>query len=241
MPQQNLPSPASGSTKIWVRSVIFEVLFLSATVLACLFACWTLLLPRRYLLRIVRSWEHVIVWLERYVIGIHYEIVGTEYLPEGAYIIAAQHQSTWETLKFHIILEDPAIVIKQELMTTPIVGRFLRHAGMIPVDRSNPVRAIILMIRTARSAVREGRPIVIFPQGTRVSPGEAAPYKAGVAALYRDLCLPVVPMTLNSGSLWPKRSLLKRPGTITLTFFPAIAPGLDRTRLLRELLARFSP
>jgi 1-acyl-sn-glycerol-3-phosphate acyltransferase len=113
------------------------------------------------------------------------------------------------TLKLHLLFNDPAIVVKEELLKIPVAGWYLGHARLIPVDRSAPMNAMVSMIQAARQAAREGRKIVIFPQGTRIAPGVAAPYKAGVAGLYQGLSLPVAPMGLDSGLFWPKGSFLK--------------------------------
>jgi 1-acyl-sn-glycerol-3-phosphate acyltransferase len=231
-------APMPDMATIFLRSLVFNGAFYVLTATMCIFAIWTLLLPRSYLLRVVRLWARGLAWLERHVLGLYYEIVGAEHLPEGACIVAAKHQSMWETLKLHLLFGDPAIVVKKELLNIPVVGSYLRHARTIPVDRSAPVSALFSMIQAAQDAAREGRKIVIFPQGTRIAPGVSAPYKAGVAGLYQGLGLPVVAMGLNSGLLWPKGRFLKSPGTITMTFAQAIAPGLDRPQFMEEVRRR---
>lgn len=208
-----------------LRSVVFNGALYFITSILCVVAIWTLLLPRSCFVRGVRLWERGIAWLERHLLGLHYEIVGAEHLPEGTCIVAARHQSMWETLKLHLLFDDPAIVVKKELLNIPVAGWYLRHARPIPVDRSAPVRALVSMTQAAHQAALEGRKIVIFPQGTRIAPGVSAPYKEGVAGLYQGLGLPVVPMELNSGFFWPKGSFLKSPGRITVSFGQAIAPA----------------
>ena len=221
-----------------LRSLAFNGAFYFITAILCFVAVWTLLLPRSCFVRGVRLWERGIAWLERHVLGLDYEIVGAEHLPEGTCIVAARHQSMWETLKLHLLFDDPAIVVKKELLNIPVAGWYLRHARPIPVDRSAPLRALVSMIQAAHQAAEDGRTIVIFPQGTRIAPGISAPYKEGVAGLYQGLSLPVVPMGLNSGLFWPKGSFLKSPGTITVSFGQAIAPGLDRHQFMEELRKR---
>jgi len=150
-------------------------------------------------------------------------------------LIAAKHQSAWDTIIFSILLWDHCFVLKQELTRIPLFGWYLTRAGLIPVDRSGGAAALKKMVADARRAAEAGRPIVIFPEGTRVAPDAHRPYHPGVAALYSQLEVPVVPCALNSGLFWGRRSFAKRPGTITLEFLPAIPPGRPRKTFLAEL------
>jgi 1-acyl-sn-glycerol-3-phosphate acyltransferase len=140
-------------------------------------------------------------------------------------------------MKLHLILKDPAIVMKQELLRVPIWGAYTRKTGMIPIDRGAGRQALSIMMSAAAKAKAEGRPIVIFPQGTRVAPGARRPYKSGVAALARALDLPVVPLALNSGLFWPKQGV-KRGGTVAFSFLAPIGPGLEPEALMRVLESR---
>ena len=162
-------------------------------------------------------------------------MVGTEHIPDGPYILAAKHQSTWETMKLHLLVDDPAIIMKRELMLIPVWGWFAVKARMIPVHRGGRSKAIASIIEGAHRSSAQGRPLVIFPQGTRTAAGTFRPYRVGVAAIYEALDLPVVPMALNSGVFWPRREFIKRSGTITVEFLPPIPPGLDRDAFLKRL------
>jgi 1-acyl-sn-glycerol-3-phosphate acyltransferase len=135
-------------------------------------------------------------------------------------------------------LNYPAFVLKRELLSIPLFGWYLRKVGMIAVDRAAGASALRNMARQASEAFAEGRSILIFPEGTRVPPGESRPYHPGVAALYTQLKVPVVPVALNSGLFWGRRSFVKRPGTVTVQFLPPIPPGLDRKAFMRELESR---
>jgi 1-acyl-sn-glycerol-3-phosphate acyltransferase len=223
----------------WIRSLVFAAAMIVITGMLCFALLWGLLLPHRAMLPIVLLWQRAIEVLERSIMGITYRVIGKEYIPVGSCIIASKHQSAWETFKLHILFGDPAIVLKKELLRIPLWGWFLGRSGSIPIDRAGGIEALKSMIDTARAAAAQGRKIVIFPQGTRIPPGQARPYKSGVAALYQDLNLPIVPMALNSGLRWPKTTLLKKPGLITIEFLPPIPPGLTRSevmdRLKREL------
>ena len=180
-------------------------------------------------------WAIGVMWLLRVICGIRYEIRGRENIPAGPVLIAAKHQSAWDTIVWHIIAHDPAIVMKAELLKIPVYGWYCRHSRMIPIDRDTGSKAIRVMVDAAKAAAAAERPIVIFPQGTRVAPGVQAPYLPGVAALYRQLGIPVVPVALNSGVFWPRRSIRRKPGTIVLEYLPAIEPGLDRKAFMARL------
>lgn len=220
---------------IVLRSLLFNAAFFGWSALVCLGLCWTLLLPRPAMMRVVRWYMGGIGFLERNLMGLHYEVVGRENLPAGPCIIAAKHQSAWETLKLQELFADPAIVLKRELLRIPIWGTFARKADMIAVDRGAPHRALVSLIREAKRITAQGRPMVIFPQGTRTDPGVRAPYRGGVGAVYERLSLPLVPMAVNSGMFWPRRGFLKRPGTITVAFLPPIPPGLPRAEVMARL------
>jgi 1-acyl-sn-glycerol-3-phosphate acyltransferase len=146
-----------------------------------------------------------------------------------------KHQSAWDTLAVPVIFRDPVIVIKRELGWIPIYGWFARKAGMIPIDRGGGAQALKRMLAAAERAASQGRPILIFPEGTRTAVGERRPYHPGVAALYRQLGLPLVPVALDSGLFWGRREFLKRPGRITVEILPPIPPGRDRRAVIGEL------
>ncbi len=220
---------------ILLRSIILNIVLYGFTAVMCFVMLWALLLPRRQMLAVVHLWLRQVEWIERYVGGIHYRVIGRSHIPHGACIIAAKHQSAWETFKLHMLFGDPAIVLKKELLNIPIWGWYLRKSGMIPIDRAGRANALSGMMVAAHKAVENKRKIVIFPQGTRVAPGVAKPYRSGVAALYQELNLPIVPMALNSGVLWPKNGFIKKAGTITVEFLPPIPPGLKRGEMMERL------
>lgn len=220
---------------LWLRSLIFNIAFYSTMGGVTLLVAWTLFMPDRYVLLAAHICHSAMAWVEKHVGGISYKVVGREYVPEGACIIAAKHQSEWETYKMNLLFGNPSIVFKKELMRVPVWGGFLRRTGMIPIDRSGGGGALSVMMRAAHKAADAGRKIVIFPQGTRITPGEQRPYKSGVAALYQELNLPVVPMAVNSGLFWPKSSFIKKPGEITIEFLPAIPAGLPREEMMNRL------
>jgi 1-acyl-sn-glycerol-3-phosphate acyltransferase len=220
------------------RNAAFTVIFPLWTTLCCIALAFTLLLPRRQVLAIAVTWVRSVAWLERNILGLDYRVVGIENLPvSGAFIVAAKHQSAYETMKMHLILNDPAIVMKKELLRVPIWGSFTKKTGMIPIERGSGGKAVAEMLAASQKAKDDGRPIVIFPQGTRVPPGGTRAYKGGVVALYSELGLPIVPLALDSGLFWPSKGP-KRPGIVTFAFLPPIQPGLAPEQALAVLEQR---
>jgi 1-acyl-sn-glycerol-3-phosphate acyltransferase len=218
-----------------LRSTAFNVLFYGLTALLCIGLLWTLVLPRKVMMVVIRRYLKTVAWLERHILGLSYTVTGREHLPDGPFLLAAKHQSAWETMKLHLLLDDPAPVLKRELLWLPIWGWYAAKASVIPVNRGARSKAIAGMIAAAKKVRAEGRPIVIFPQGTRVAPGDWKPYRIGVYALYEALDLPVVPMALNSGVFWGRKAVTKRGGAITVAFLPPIPPGLGRAAFLSRL------
>ncbi len=218
-----------------LRSILFNAVFFLGTFLGCLIVLPAALISRRAMMAAVLLYMRGLYLAERWIIGLDYRVVGRENLPQAPFIVAAKHQSAWETMKLHLLLDDPAVVLKVELARLPLWGWYARKAGMIAVERGAGMRTVAGMLRQARERAAEGRPIVIFPQGTRVSPGDRRPYRSGVGALYTELGLPVVPMALNSGVFWGRRAFAKRPGTITVEFLPPIPPGLPQEEMMRRL------
>ncbi len=220
---------------ILVRSIVFNILFYGFTLLVGVFGLPSFLLGRRAVQKVSRFWSGTLVAMARTVAGIDVDLRGTENLPNGPAIVAAKHQSAWETLYLTELLDRPAAVMKEELVKAPVVGPYMRAMEMIPVNRRAGASALRRMVEKAREAVAAGRTILIFPQGTRVAPGAKAPYHPGTAALYVGLGLPVIPVALNSGMYWSRNAFWKRPGRVVVEFLPAIPPGLDRKAFMARL------
>lgn len=220
---------------IVLRSLVFAVLFQLWTLGCTLLFLPLMVLPRRWMVAAAQGWLTGVMALLRLVAGLSYQVRGAESLPEGPVIIASKHQSAFETFAFHLILADPAFILKRELTWIPLFGWYLAKSGVIAIDRSAGTKALKSMVKGGEAARAEGRPIIIFPEGTRTPPGSRQPYHSGVAMLYGSLALPVVPVALNSGLFWGKRAFTKRPGVVTVEFLPAIAPGLNRKVFMAEL------
>ncbi len=222
-----------------VRSTVFNLLFYMLTAVACVLCLPTLVLPRKYFMGVVHFFVHKVLFLEKYVLGLRYEVRGLKHLPkEGSYIVAAKHQSAYETLKLHILFKDPSVILKKQLLSIPLWGMYLKKSDPIAIDRSSPDAAIESIQDGARRMKELGRPIVIFPQGTRVRVDQSSkdkPYKVGVARIQEATNLPIIPMALNAGLFWPKNSWFKAPGVVIFEFLPPIEPGLERGKLLAKL------
>jgi 1-acyl-sn-glycerol-3-phosphate acyltransferase len=228
---------AVASSIILARSLVFNVLFYLNLLAHMIVALPTLLLPYPALRVFIRSYARTSLWLLRVICGIEVSWRGTDNIPPGSCIVACKHQSAWDTFALYAVLDDPIYILKRELMWIPLFGWYMRKAGLIPIDRSAGMAALARMTARAQQALAGPRPrqLVIFPEGTRRQPGAAPSYKPGIVHLYARLGLPCVPAALNSGLFWPRRSLKRLPGTITVEFLPPIAPGFERTAFLPRL------
>lgn len=221
-----------------LRSLAFNVAFIAWTAIVAIVCLPALILPRAATFTVSQIWARGVLALLAVLIGLRHEVRGAEHVPDGPVIYAVKHQSAWETIAFALLIPRFAGVYKRELLWIPIYGWYMWRASMIPIDRGAGAGALRNMLRRARAAVADGRSIVVMPEGTRVAPGTHRPYHSGVAALYLDLGLPVVPVALNSGYFWARRAFVKRPGTIVFAMLEPIAPGLDRRTFMAELQKR---
>jgi len=216
-----------------VRSALFALFFYAWTVIAVLLSFPISLFGTHA----IRAWAHGWVRFHRVcaaaLLGVRTRVEGNP--PGGAALVAVKHQSMYETFEIMLMLREPAVVLKRELTQIPLWGWVVRRYGVIPVDRAGGAAALRSMMRAAEQAISEGRPIVIFPEGTRVPPGTRPPLQPGFAGLYRALKLPVVPVALDSGRLWPRHRFVKRPGIVTMRFDTPIPPGLPRGEIERQV------
>jgi len=208
-----------------LRNLVFALVFYPGSALIVLGVPLSGLFGKRALRAYCMVWAKFGVWCARAILGIRVRVEGRRLDLPALY--AAKHQSMFETMALACELGTPAIVMKQELTRVPLWGWATVRYGIIPVDRAASAKALRAMMRAAEAAVAEGRSIMFFPEGTRVPPGEAPPLRSGFAGLYRALRLPVVPVALDSGKVWPRKGL-KRPGTVTFRFGDPVAPGLKR-------------
>jgi 1-acyl-sn-glycerol-3-phosphate acyltransferase len=224
-----------------LRSLAFNLVFWVGTVIFGIAGLPFLVTPRRTVMRFGRFWAQAVLFALKWIVGLDGEIRGRENLPPGGCLIAMKHQSMWDTLILPPLLGDPAVVIKRELQWVPFYGWYATRSGSIFIDRKGGASALRRLLAAAKQAVAIGRPVVIFPQGTRTAPGlpaGEAPYQPGVAALYRELGVPMVPAAVNSGLYWGRRAFQKRPGHIILEFLEPIPPGLPRREVMATLETR---
>lgn len=208
-----------------IRSLIYATIFYPATVLWVLSGIVAALFGRRPTVAVVLSWAELHHWLCEHVLGIRTRVEGT--VPPGPHLIAVKHESMFETLEMVRLSHLPVIVIKRELADIPLFGWMTRRYGVIPVERSAGAKALRKMVEEGKEAVASGRPVIIYPEGTRVRAGDSPPLKSGFAALYRALNLPVVPVAVDSGRLWG-RGLVHRSGTVTVKVGATLPAGLPR-------------
>jgi 1-acyl-sn-glycerol-3-phosphate acyltransferase len=225
----------SHSIALFARSLIFNALFYVNMIVRMTAALPTIALPRAYMLGVLRRYARSSLWLLRVMCGVTVEWRGREKLPHGAYIVACKHQSVWETFALFMLLPDPTYILKRELMWIPLFGWLATKARMIPIDRGARVASLGRMAAAARRELASDRQIVIFPEGTRRAPGAKPRYLPGVAYLYAETGLPCVPVALNSGLFWPRRTLRRYPGTVLVEVLDPIPPGLDKRAFLERL------
>jgi 1-acyl-sn-glycerol-3-phosphate acyltransferase len=219
---------------LYLRSALFFVWFVTVSVVMNVGVVPALLLPADVTLAAANIWARLVLFGLKRIAGIGLELRGS--LSDPRVLVASKHFSMWETVAFLALLPRPAIVLKESLLRIPFYGWYCRKMRMIAIDRSAGAKAIRIMAGQARRALDEGRPIVIFPEGTRKNTDDLPAYKPGAAALYSQLGVPCVPVAHNSGLFW--NGFLKRPGTIIVEFLDPIPPGLSRQEFMRELESR---
>ena len=220
---------------IFLRSLVFNILFYLVFLFWAVVALPTFVMPRAALLRVASWWARSSIFLMRVICNIKVEFRGVEKIPKGPLIVASKHQSMWETISLPMFFEAPFFAVKRELLFIPLFGLFMIKADMIAIDRTAGGRALIAMARRAREEVLRGRQFVIFPEGTRTAPGAPPQYKAGVGMVYVDCGVPCLPVALNSGLFWPRRTFMRYPGTLVVEFLDPIPPGLKREEFLTRL------
>jgi 1-acyl-sn-glycerol-3-phosphate acyltransferase len=211
-----------------VRSLLYAAIFYPLTVLWVLAGIVAALFGRRPTLAVVLSWVEIHHWLARHVLGIRVRVEGS--IPPGPHLIAVKHESMLETLEMVRLTHLPVIVIKKELADIPLFGWMTRRYGVIAVERSAGAKALRALVEEGKAAIATGRPVIIYPEGTRVRVGEAPKLRSGFAALYRALDLPVVPVAVDSGRLWG-RGFIHCSGTVTLKIGEIVPPGLKRDEI----------
>jgi len=212
----------------YLRSFLYFLIFYPATVIYCIVSLIVAVFSERALQRVVRGWADFHHYLIQDLLGIRWQIEGR--IPDGPMLVAIKHQAMVETIEALRLADTPVVVMKRQYTVTPLLGWVMRAYGVIGVDREAGASALREMMVLGKKAKADGRPVVIFPEGTRTRPGTTPELRSGFAGLYRALGLPVVPVALDSGRLWTK-GLLKRPGTIRVHVGETIPAGLKRDEI----------
>ncbi len=218
-----------------IRSLLFTAVFYINTAVFLVGGSWLLLAPRHWAMAGLKAHARASLWWMRMICGTHMEVRGRENLPDRPFLVAAKHQSAWDTFALIPVFEDPALVMKAELMRIPLYGWFSSKFGMIPIRRETGPSALREMLREAQLRLDANREILVFPEGTRRLPDAPPDYKPGILMMYDRLDVPCVPLALNSGLFWPRNSQLRHPGTIIVEILPTIPAGLPRKTFAAEL------
>ena len=205
-----------------LRSSLFALALLLVTPPYAAIALLTFPLPPLTRNRIISGWSRLVVWLARVLCGIRWRVEGQEHLPRRPAVILAKHQSAWETMAFQIIFPPQVYLLKRELLWLPFFGWGLALTSPIAIDRSRGMAALRRLVRLGKERLERGFWVVVFPEGTRIPPGERRKYQPGGAMLAEHCGAPVVPVAHNAGLVWPRNAFIKRPGTITVRIGPAI-------------------
>src|SRR3954465_8916807 len=220
---------------IFLRSLAFNVLFYLLLAFWVIIGLPTLLMSRSAVMAIAHGWARSNIWLLRVVCNTKVEYRGVEKIPEGPLIVASKHQSMWETFALLQFFPQPLFILKRELKWIPFFGWYLLKTNMIGVVRGAGGRSLIEMARRAGEEVRRGLQLIIFPEGTRTAVDSPPRYKTGVAQVYVDCGVPCLPVALNSGLFWPRRTFLRYPGTIVVEFLDLLPPGLTRQEFIAQV------
>lgn len=224
---------------IALRSVLFNIAFYANLILRMIvLSPIYFLLPRKKAFFVPKDWARSNHWLMEKIVGTTFTVEGLENIPEGGYILAPKHQSFWDTYALLPWLDDPVYILKRELMWIPVFGWYVAKQRMIPVNRGAKGKVMAQVIERTKMEMANGRQLIIYPEGTRRPPGAPPEYKYGIARLYRDINVPVVPVAMHPGLFWPRRKFLRFPGHFTVRILPPIEPGLDPDVMHETLMQR---
>ncbi|HUW74615.1 MAG TPA: lysophospholipid acyltransferase family protein [Methyloceanibacter sp.] len=218
-----------------LRSFLFNILFYVSTTAFVVLGSPLLFCPRSWAMAAFRLHCRTELWLLKHIVGLDFEVRGRERLPQPPFLVASKHQSAWETFALIPLFRDPALLMKRELFWIPFHGSFSHKFEMIPVDRDKGAAALRRMLQAAKERIASGREIIMFPEGTRRPPGAAPDYKTGIVLLYNALDVPCVPVALNSGFFWRRRSWTRKPGKVLVEIRDPIPPGLPKAEFLSRL------
>ena len=220
-----------------LRSILFNIFLYTGIVLVFLIAIPTLFLPAKLTLVFGKFLGHYVIFLVRFLLNTKVEIKGIENIPKSEnYFVASAHQSMFETFALQAVLDYPVFILKKELLKIPLFGLYLKKIKSIEIVRDTTTKDNLNFFEKVANIVKSGnRPLLIFPQGTRIKTNEVVPFKKGVGRIYEALNISCVPIALNSGNIWPKKGIIKYPGKITISLLEPIKPGLNRDEFITNL------
>ncbi|MBR0554244.1 1-acyl-sn-glycerol-3-phosphate acyltransferase [Ciceribacter sp. L1K23] len=223
---------------IVLRSILFNTAFYANLIIRMIvLSPYYFAVSRKQAFRIPKAWAKSCHWLMEKIVGTTFEIEGLANIPKGGYILAPKHQSFWDTYALLPWLDDPVYILKRELMWIPLFGWYAAKQRMIPVNRGARGKVMAAVMERAKQEMANGRQLIIYPEGTRRPPGAEPLYKYGIARIYRDLDVPVVPVAMHPGLFWPRRKFIRYPGHFKVRILPPIAPGKDPDAFFEELVA----
>jgi 1-acyl-sn-glycerol-3-phosphate acyltransferase len=219
------------------RSILFNIAFyINMIGRMIIFTPYYFLAERKAAWSVPKNWVRSNHWLQKVIVGTTFEIEGLENIPEGGYIFAPKHQSFWDAYGLLPWLDDPVYILKRELGWIPLFGQYIFKMEMIPVDRGAKGKVMAKVLERTKKAMQNGRQLIIYPEGTRRPPGAPPSYKFGIARLYRDLGVPVVPVVMHPGLFWPRRKFLRFPGHFKVRVLKPIPPGMDPEVFMQKLI-----
>lgn len=220
-----------------IRSILFVIAYYTNTIVRMIvLSPIYFAMPRKPAYRIPKAWAASINWLMAKIVGATFEIEGLENIPEGGCIFAPKHQSAWDTTALLPYQRDPVYILKRELMWIPLFGWYAAKQKMIPVNRGARGKVMVEVMKRTRQEMADGRQLIIYPEGTRRPPGAPPEYRYGIARIYRDVKVPVVPVVAHWGLFWGRRKFVRQPGHFKVRILPAIQPGMDPDTFYKHLI-----
>lgn len=222
---------------IVLRSILFNIAFYFNLIgRMIVFSPYYFLADRKAAWSVPKNWVMANHRLQEKIVGTTFEIEGLENIPPGGYIFAPKHQSFWDAYGLLPWLDDPVYILKRELMWIPLFGQYISKMKMIPVNRGARGKVMAEVLERTKREIESGRQLIIYPEGTRRPAGARPDYKYGIARLYRDLDVPVVPVVMHPGLFWPRRKFLRYPGHFKVQILPPIEAGLDPDVFMAKLV-----
>ena len=221
----------------FLRSLLFNLFLYTGIIVVFVIAIPALFLPAKITLLFGKFLGHYVIFIVRIFLNTKVEFKGVENIPKNEkYFVACAHQSMFETFALQSVLDYPVFILKKELLKIPLFGQYLKKIKSIEITRDTTTKENLSFFdKVAKICSDENRPLLIFPQGTRVKFNEKVPFKKGVGRIYETLNISCLPVALNSGKVWPKEGIIKHSGNITVSFLKPIKAGQNRDEFIKNL------